>query len=104
MTKTLVRLVLLGATLAVPAVASATVRAQTGMPNNAVNPPSFATQTAFGQGSLGGGVMWGSDFAHVASPGHAPIDNDSRGPVDDAHVIQPNTGNLKSSVNPKPVH
>jgi hypothetical protein len=104
MFKALTRIVLLGATFAVPAVASATVRSQTGIPNSGGNPPGFATQSSFGGGSLGGGVMWGSDFAHVSSPGRAPIDNDSRGPVDDAQVIQPSTGNLKSTVNPKPVH
>jgi hypothetical protein len=98
--KFLFRAAVVTATLAAPAVSLANVRAQTQVPT----PSSFSTQTSFGRGSLGSGMIWGNDPSHVATPGRTSIDLDSRGPVNDVDVVAPGSGNTKATVTPRPVH
>jgi len=55
-----------------------------------------------GGGSLGGGMQGGNETGHVTGPGNAPIDNSTRGPIND---VQPGQGtdDTHQSKNPKPV-
>ncbi len=53
--------------------------------------------------SLGGGMEAGNDPGHVTGPGNAPIDNSTRGPIND---VQPGQGSAdtRQARNPKPVY
>lgn len=54
------------------------------------------------RGSLGGGMQGGNEPGHVTGPGNAPIDNSSRGPINDVTPGQGSTDTHQSK-NPKPV-
>jgi len=53
--------------------------------------------------TIGGGMDAGNEPGHVTGPGNAPIDNSSRGPIND---VQPGRGSTdtRQSQNPKPVY
>lgn len=53
-------------------------------------------------GSLGGGMQGGNEPGHVTGPGNAPIDNSSRGPINDVTPGQ-GSADTRQSKNPKPV-
>ncbi|HEX9105372.1 MAG TPA: hypothetical protein VF997_24345 [Polyangia bacterium] len=61
-------------------------------------------QSANGTGAtLGGGMQGGNESGHVTGPGNAPIDNSSRGPINDVQPGQ-GTNDTRQSKNPKPVY
>ena len=53
-------------------------------------------------GTHGGGMQGGNEPGHVTGPGNAPIDNSSRGPINDVTPGQ-GTNDTHQSKNPKPV-
>src|SRR6476646_8572629 len=60
-------------------------------------------QPAHGTGaSIGGGMDAGNEIGHTTGPGNAPIDNSTRGPLND---VTPGQGSADThqSKNPKPI-
>ncbi len=74
-------------------------------PNNTMRlSPSPDPINSFGMGTLGGGMFNGNEPGHVFSPGGAPVDNDSRGPINDVQPGSPHSGDTRAATNPKPVY
>lgn len=109
---------LIAAAIGVPAAALA--KPTTGLNTNDLSPPQmnqFNTSqqtrdrftrahdvTANGTGAtIGAGMEAGNDPGHVTGPGNSPIDNSTRGPLND---VQPGRGSAdtRQSQNPKPAY
>ena len=53
--------------------------------------------------TIGGGMDAGNEIGHVTGPGNSPIDDSTRGPIND---VQPGRGSADThqSANPKPAY
>jgi hypothetical protein len=91
---------LLAATLGLPAAALAAPNARS--TDKLPRPPVSSSTSISTEGSNGTGAHGGNEPGHVTGPGNAPIDNESRGPIND---VQPGNGSAdtRQSKNPKPV-
>lgn len=106
--KSIIYSLVCGAALAVPSISFAKMNLTPGRiepsraPYNEQMPYTSNREPEFGPTSDGSGMV-GGDPSHVASPGRTPIDNDSRGPIDDVDVASPTNSNNHATVTPKPV-
>jgi hypothetical protein len=93
----------LGAVLIAPAAWAMPRRAPDAQPQRQqMQLPQTNHGPAGSSGSLGGGMM-GNEQGHVTGPGRTPVDNSSRGPLNDANPGAPPSEDVPSSTNPKPV-
>jgi hypothetical protein len=72
-------------------------------PRSLTNKPIDMSPGNPGPHSLGSGMVGGNDPGHIASPGNTPIDNDTRGPLNDVQPGAPGSSDPPQAAHPKPV-